>query len=819
MGIHVTAGSVANLEATLWGNDTDWQGPGTIIVGTHNYWGDPAFVDPDLGDYHLRSSSAAIDWGVFAGVTVDFDGEPRPMGAGYDLGADEFQPLAAPTLLPISNPDGNGDYLVDWNDVTGATSYTLQEDDNPGFATPTNRYTGADTQFQVTNQDGGTWYYRVRASNVYGDSPWSNTESVSVIPAAPLLAPISNPDGDGTYLTNWNDVTGATSYTLEEDEYSSFPSPTVRYQGSVSQYQVTGQPSGTWYYRVRAGNGAGDGPWSNVESASVAPPAPILLPIENLDGDGEYLIAWSTATAATSYTLEEDDTASFASPTVRYQGDQTQFQVSAQGPGDWYYRVKASNLGGSSPWSNVELAGVRPAAPNLYPIANSDGDGTYLVDWSDAIGATAYELQEDDNVAFTSPTVRYAGANSQYQVSGQQGGTWYYRVQAGNAGGNSPWSNTESVGVIPAAPVLLPISNPDGNGDYLVDWNDVTGALSYRVEEDDNSAFTSPMVRYEGDSSQYAVSGQQPGLWYYRVRAINATGDGPWSNVQQVSVIPEAPLLAPISNPDGNGDYLVDWNDVTGATSYWLEEDDNSEFTSPTPRYNGTNSQYQVSEQPTGLWYYRVRATCAGGDSAWSNTESVSVAPSSPVLFPISNPDGNGDYLVHWSDVTGATSYRLEEDDNSAFTSPTPRYTGASNQFQVYGQESGTWYYRVRASNSFGDSSWSNTESVSVIPAAPVLFAISNPDGNGQYLVDWSDVTGATGYELEEDDNAGFDSPVSRYQGIDTQFDVIGQQPGVWHYRVRAFNAAGFSPWSPPQAVVVVQLWRVCLPLVLRDSP
>jgi hypothetical protein len=444
-------------------------------------------------------------------------------------------------------------------------------------------------------------------------------------------------------------------------------------------------------------------------------PRPVLMPIGNTDGDGEYLVEWSTVTIAISYTLEEDNNFEFTSPTVRYQGDQTEFQVSGKGSGYWYYRVKASNgQVGDSHWSNIESTVVHPEAPELFPIANGDGDGIYLVDWSDAFSANAYELQEDDNSAFSSPTVRYAGSNSQYQISGQQGGTWYYRVLASNAGGNSPWSNTESAGVIPVTPALLSINNTDLDGNYLVDWNDVTGALSYQLEEDDNIAFSSPTLRYEGDSSLYTASGQLPGLWYYRVRASNVTGTSTWSNVQTVNVIPDAPILVSISNIDGNGDYLVDWNDVIGATSYWLEEDNNSEFTSPTIRYNGTNSQYQVSAQPTGLWYYRVKANCAGGDSLWSNSESVSVAPAAPVLFSINNPDQNGDYLVDWSDVTGASSYRLEQDDNPSFTSPTVRYTGPSSYFQVYGQEIGILYYRVIAINTYGESTWSSTQAVIV---------------------------------------------------------------------------------------------------------
>jgi len=98
VGITVTAGDTAILEATLWGsgawaNTTDWGGDGTIVTGTVNVWGDPAFVNPDAGDYHLTAVSAAIDRGVDAGVTTDIDGDQRPLCMGYDIGADEFVPI------------------------------------------------------------------------------------------------------------------------------------------------------------------------------------------------------------------------------------------------------------------------------------------------------------------------------------------------------------------------------------------------------------------------------------------------------------------------------------------------------------------------------------------------------------------------------------------------------------------------------------------------------------------------------------------------------------------------------------------------------
>jgi len=95
VGISVTTGSTVTLEPTLWGtgewsNSSDWGGEGSIVTGTVNLWGLPGFVNPDGGDYHLGPGSRAIDHGVDVGVTDDVDGDPRPYGPGYDIGADEL---------------------------------------------------------------------------------------------------------------------------------------------------------------------------------------------------------------------------------------------------------------------------------------------------------------------------------------------------------------------------------------------------------------------------------------------------------------------------------------------------------------------------------------------------------------------------------------------------------------------------------------------------------------------------------------------------------------------------------------------------------
>jgi hypothetical protein len=96
--ITVATNNTVTLESTLWsGNITNWDGSGTIITGTNNYTGSPAFVNPDAGNYHLTFASAAINKGIDSGVTFDIDGQTRD--SRPDLGADEIQLVYLPVLL------------------------------------------------------------------------------------------------------------------------------------------------------------------------------------------------------------------------------------------------------------------------------------------------------------------------------------------------------------------------------------------------------------------------------------------------------------------------------------------------------------------------------------------------------------------------------------------------------------------------------------------------------------------------------------------------------------------------------------------------
>ncbi len=85
----------------------------------------------------------------------------------------------------------------------------------------------------------------------------------------------------------------------------------------------------------------------------------------------------------------------------------------------------------------------------------------------------------------------------------------------------------------------------------------------------------------------------------------------------------------------------------------------------------------------------------------------------------------------------------------------------------------------------------------------PVLSAIDNVDGNGNYNVSWNTVNNATSYILEESTSSAFSDPTVVYSGPDTSVSITGKGKGIYHYRVKAANNFGSSDWSDSFSVEV----------------
>jgi hypothetical protein len=79
-------------------NNLIYNSAGSILTApetlVNTVTGDPLFINytgDQTGDYHLQATSPAIDHGTSLGApSSDFDGNPRPQGAGYDIGGYEY---------------------------------------------------------------------------------------------------------------------------------------------------------------------------------------------------------------------------------------------------------------------------------------------------------------------------------------------------------------------------------------------------------------------------------------------------------------------------------------------------------------------------------------------------------------------------------------------------------------------------------------------------------------------------------------------------------------------------------------------------------
>jgi hypothetical protein len=228
-------------------------------------------VSPDPNAPPLLQSMtitpASVSGGTNATGTV-FLSAPAPAGGiSVTLATSNRSVASVPGIVSVPGGQTSGSFTVTTFAVGNNTSVTITA------------FYDTTTSASLTVTAGAS------ASPTPSPSPSPTPQPSPTPPASPTPAPSSTPAltaptlispaadarfAPGTNITfDWSDVAGATSYTIQIDDRDDFASPLLNQTVTPSQFSTSTLPTLTMWWRVRANNGGGSGPWSSIRRFEV----------------------------------------------------------------------------------------------------------------------------------------------------------------------------------------------------------------------------------------------------------------------------------------------------------------------------------------------------------------------------------------------------------------------------------------------------------------------------------------------------------------------------------------------------------------------
>ena len=445
----------------------------------------------------------------------------------------------------------------------------------------------------------------------------------AAVPAAPVVK-IGNSATSGKPVLTWNAVPGATSYKVYR---ATSKSGTYSLLGTVTttSYTNTGAKEGTtYYYKVKAANGAGESAYSNIVSGKVVvtpkPAAPVVK-IGHSAASGKPMLTWRAVYGATSYRIYRSTSKGSGYSLLGTTTATSYTNTGAKAGTTYYYRVKACNDAGLSPYSNIVSGKVKsvtpkPAAP-VVKLGNSATSGKPMLTWNAVSGATSSTVYRATSQKGTYSLLGTVTATSYTNTGAKAGTTYYYKVKAVSSAGESAYSNIVSGR---ATVTTLTMGHSSTSGKPQLTWKAVSGAASYRVYRATakNGAYS---VINTTKALTYTNTGAALGTtYYYKVEALNASGKSMgFSAIVEGKV---APVLA-VGYSSVSGKPQLTWKSIPGATEYqvYRSTQQNSGYskinTTTATRYVNTGAKAGTT------YYYRIVAVKGTAASDFSNIVSA----------------------------------------------------------------------------------------------------------------------------------------------------------------------------------------------------
>lgn len=394
---------------------------------------------------------------------------------------------------------------------------------------------------------------------------------------------------------------------------------------------------------------------------------------------GEVFDAASNGTTGSWYTVtvvqNQAPTATLTGPSARVIGESGTWNFSATDANSNLKRWRFYASTNPNPqWSTI--SGGSSSGSTVLSFANA-GTYTYILDVEDTSGATATSSVTTTVTANQAPVASITPSTTTLFLN--QTGTWNYSATDANANlsrwrvsllpATAQWTTisggTQSSSLnysfssagsytfrfvvedtvaasatsdatisVVAGPAAIAATAVSASA-FTANWSTATSATKYRLDVSTSSTFASYVTGYQNRDVSTATTLAVTGLsanttYYYRVRAENNWGASANSGTVTVTTLPNAPTAPTASSATSVGGtaFTANWGSASGATGYRLDVSTSSSFASYVAGYQNLDVGNAFSSPVTGLvanttYYYRVRATNAGGASGNSNTVSV----------------------------------------------------------------------------------------------------------------------------------------------------------------------------------------------------